>query len=91
GRWKNAADFLTRLTQGITDVAPIYFLLAQVQVQNGQPDKAMEALKRGIQLVDPALALAWMSRDEFNTVRTTGEFKSLVDQLEISAVSPEKK
>lgn len=91
GRWKEAATFLTQLTQEVPDVAPIYFLLAQVQVQNGQQDKAMEALKRGIQLVDPKLALAWMSREEFNSVRNTGEFKTLTDQLEIQAVSPEPK
>lgn len=91
GRWKEAAAFLTNLTKEITNVAPIYFLLAQVQIQNGQQDKAIEALKRGIQLIDPSLALAWMSRDEFNAVRGTGEFKSLIDQLEISNVSLDKK
>jgi tetratricopeptide (TPR) repeat protein len=91
GRWKDAADFLTKLTQNVTDVAPIYFLLAQVQVQNGQPDKAIAALKRGVQLIDPQLALAWMSREEFNKVRGSGDFKTLVDQLEIATVSPDKK
>jgi tetratricopeptide (TPR) repeat protein len=91
GRWKEAATFLTNLTKEITNVAPIYFLLAQVQIQNGHQDKAIEALKRGIQLIDPGLALAWMSRDEFNTVRGTGEFKSLIDQLEISNTSLGKK
>ena len=60
-----------------------------VQVQNGQPDKAMDALKRGIQLTDPELALAWMRRDEFNKIRNTGNFKNLVDQLEIATVSLE--
>jgi Tfp pilus assembly protein PilF len=90
GRWKEAADFLTKLTQEVTDVAPIYFLLAQVQVQNGQQDKALAALRRGVQLIDPEMALAWMSREEFNAVRGTGEFKSLVDQLEIATVSLEK-
>jgi tetratricopeptide (TPR) repeat protein len=91
GRWKEAANFLTRLTKETTDVAPIYFLLAQVQLQNGEQQKAIEALKRGVQLVDPELALAWMSREEFNTVRDTGEFKNMVDKLEISTVSLEKK
>jgi tetratricopeptide (TPR) repeat protein len=90
GRWKEAADFLTQLTQEVTSVAPVYFLLAQVQVQNGQPEKAIEALKRGVQLVDPALALAWMSREEFNAIRSAGDFKSLIDQLEFAAVSLDK-
>lgn len=89
GRWKEASDFLTELTQEVTDVAPIYFLLAQVQIQNGNEAKALEALQRGIQLVDPELALAWMNRKEFNEVRNSGDFKTLVDQLEISTVSLE--
>jgi len=87
GRWEKAAEFLENLTQEVTDVAPVYFLLAQVQVQNGQQDKAVEALQRGIQLVDPSLALAWMSRDEFNTVRGSRDFQALIDQLEIASVS----
>ena len=91
GKWKEAAEFLTKLTQEVTDVAPVYFLLAQVQVQNGQQDKAIEALKRGVQLIDPGLALAWMSREEFNSVRGSGEFKNLVDQLEIATVSLDNK
>lgn len=84
GRWKDAAKFLTQLTQGVTDVAPVYFLLAQAQIQSGQQDKAFEALKHGIQLVDPQLALIWMRRDEFNAVRNTSEFKALTAQLEKS-------
>jgi len=72
-------------------VAPLYFLLAQVQVQNNQEELAMAALQRGIQLLDPNLALAWMSRKEFNDVRESSEFKSLVDELEISAVSLDSK
>jgi len=86
-RWEEAAEFLTVLTRDITDVAPLYFLLAQVQIQNGRQDKALLALKRGVQLVDPDLALAWMSGEEFSTVRGTGEFKKLLDELEIASVS----
>lgn len=89
GRWKEAAEFLTELTQEVTDIAPIYFLLAQVQVQNGEEAKALEALQRGVQLMDPDMALAWMSRDEFNDVRDSGDFKKMVDELEIATVSLE--
>jgi tetratricopeptide (TPR) repeat protein len=91
GRWKEAADFLTELTREVTDVAPVYFLLAQVQVQNGQPDKAIAALKRGIQLIDPEQALAWMNSKEFNAVRDSADFKKMVDQLEIATVSLDRK
>lgn len=87
GQWKDAADFLEKLTEQVTDIAPIYFLLAQVQVQNGQQEKAIAALKRGIQLVDPTLALAWMNQQEFNDVRESPDFRKLVDELEIASVS----
>lgn len=90
GRWEEAATFLKQLTSEVTDVAPIYFLLAQVQVQNGQEEEAMVAMRRGIQLIDPNLALAWMSRDEFNSVRETQEFRTLMDKLEIDSVSLKK-
>lgn len=87
GLWSEAADFLEQLTEQVTDIAPVYFLLAQVEVQNGRQDKAMAALQRGIQLVDPSLALAWMGQDEFNDVRESPEFKRLADELEIASVS----
>ena len=87
GRWEDAAGFLEKLTEEVTDVAPIYFLLAQVQVQNGEHEKAITTLKRGMQLVDPNLALAWMGQQEFNDVRESADFQKLVDELEISTVS----
>lgn len=87
GQWKQAAEVLTEVTREITDVAPIYFLLAQVQIQNNQEELALDALQRGIQLVDPDLALAWMSRAEFHAVRDSSEFISLINELEIAAVS----
>lgn len=90
GRWKEASVFLTKLTQGVTDVAPLYFLLAQAQIQNGQQDKAIDALKRGIQLVDPQLALTWMGRKEFDTIRDTSNFKTLVAGLEHTPETPKE-
>lgn len=87
GRWQDAADFLKNLTEEVTNVAPIYFLLAQVQIQNGQPEDAVAALQRGIQLIDPTLALAWMNRKEFSDLRGTADFQKLIDQLEIESVS----
>lgn len=81
GRWKDATDFLTRLTQEVTDIAPLYFLLAQAQMQNGQPEKAIETLKLGIPLIDPALAQTWLQRDEFKALRGSKNFKVLIAPL----------
>lgn len=91
GRWKDAATSLTKLTKEVTDVAPLYFLLAQAQIQNGRTEKAMDALKLGIPLVDPQLALTWMSSKEFDAVRNTADFKALVNRLKTGAVPPEPK
>jgi tetratricopeptide (TPR) repeat protein len=90
GRWNQAAAFLNELTQDVTDVAPLYFLLAQAEIQNERQEKAIEALQRGIQLIGPSLALEWMSRKEFNAVRNSQEFRKLVVRLKEASVSFEE-
>jgi len=81
GRWKEAATRLEALTKDITDVSALYFLLAQVQTHNGEPEKAIAALKRGIQLMDPNSALAWMNKQEFEALRKSDEFQQMVQML----------
>ncbi len=88
GRWKGAAASLTRLTQAVTDVAPLYFLLAQVQMQNQQPEEALQALKSGVQQIDPELARVWLQRKEFAPLRESKEFKALMTPQE-KANSPQ--
>ena len=82
GRWKQAADLLEKLTEEITDVPVLYFLLAQVETHNNQPDKAMAALKRGVQLSDPNSALAYMDSSEFEQLRESDEFQIMIRALE---------
>jgi tetratricopeptide (TPR) repeat protein len=81
GRWKEAAPVLTELVQELPDVAPLYFLLAQAQLQNGQPEKAVDALKNGVQLIDPDLARTWLAREDFNVLRNQTGFKQLLAPL----------
>ena len=88
-RWQKAAEFLTTLTQDVPDVAPLYILLAQIQSKNGEQEKALDALKKAIQLVDPDSALTWMSREGFDDVRRESWFKELVDKLETASGSPD--
>jgi tetratricopeptide (TPR) repeat protein len=82
GRWKQAADLLEQLTQEITDVPVLYFLLAQVETHNNQPEKAIAALKRGVQLSDPNSALAYMDSSEFEQLRESDEFQVMIHALE---------
>jgi tetratricopeptide (TPR) repeat protein len=82
GRWQQAAMLLERLTSEITDVPVLYFLLAQVEMHNNRPQKAMEALQRGIQLSDPTAALAYMDSSEFELLRSSEDFQVMMQALE---------
>jgi Tfp pilus assembly protein PilF len=80
-RWEEAADLLQALTEEITDIPVLYFLLAQVEMHNDHPEKAFTALQRGIQLADPNSALAYMSTKEFDQLRESDEFQVLIKSL----------
>jgi len=82
GRWEHAAHLLEGLTQQITDVPVLYFLLAQVEMHNNRPGKAMAALQRGVQLTDPNSALAYMDSNEFEKLRASDEFQLMIRSLE---------
>ena len=86
GRWEQAANILEDLTQKITDVPVLYFLLAQVEMHNDRPGRAMAALQRGVQLTDPNSALAHMDSNEFDQLRASDEFQLMIRSLE----KPEK-
>lgn len=87
GRWQEASELLESLVQEITDVPVLYFLLAQVEMHNNRPDKAMAALQRGVQLSDPSYALAYMDSKEFELLRTSDEFQFMIRSLEKPANS----
>ncbi|MEN7972765.1 MAG: tetratricopeptide repeat protein [Verrucomicrobiota bacterium] len=82
GHWSQAADLLENLTEDITDVPVLYFLLAQVQTKNNQPEKALAALQRGMQLTDPNAALGHMNSSEFDQLRESEEFQIMIRALE---------
>ncbi len=82
GKWEQAANLLDDLTQEITDVPVLFFLLAQVETHNNRPEKAMEAIRRGIQLTDPNAALAYMDSSEFEKLRESDEFQIMIKTLE---------
>ena len=82
GRWAPAAELLDTLTQEITDVPILFFLLAQVEINNGNPTKALAAMQRAMQLTDPNTALAYMDSTEFDQLRESEEFQSMIKALE---------
>lgn len=82
GNWELASEQLRALTQEVTDVANLYFLLARVENKLGNSAAAVAALQRGVQLTDPKLAMAWMSEDEFDLLREEEQFQSLMKYVE---------
>jgi Tfp pilus assembly protein PilF len=82
GRWEEAANILHSLTQEITDVPVLFFLLAQVETHNGNTDKAIAAIKRGVQLSDPNAAIAYMDSKDFAQLRESEEFQGMIKALE---------
>ena len=84
GKWEQAAALLDNLTKEITDVSVLYFLQARAEAKINHPQKAMDALRRGIQLTDPNAALAWMDDSEFELLRNTDDFQNMIQALESS-------
>ncbi len=82
GRWEHAANLLEGLTQEITDIPVLYFLLARAETHNNRPEKAMAAIQRGIQLTDSSSAIAYMDSDEFDQLRKSDEFQLMIRALE---------
>jgi tetratricopeptide (TPR) repeat protein len=82
GNWELAGEQLRALTQEVTDVANLYLLLARVENKLGNGEAALEALRRGVQLTDPKLALAWMDDTEFEQLRSREEFQALIKYAE---------
>ncbi len=84
GKWEDAANLLHQLTQEMPDDTVLFQLLAQVEIKNGQPEKAIKALQRFNQLSDPNAALGYMSSKEFDQVRNSADFQAMVKALESS-------
>jgi len=82
GQKKEAAVVLTKLTEGIPDVAPIYFVLARLQIETGETDAAIKNLEKGAELTDSAVALKWLSSETFNPLRGKREFTALIERLD---------
>jgi tetratricopeptide (TPR) repeat protein len=78
GRWDLAAEKLRILVAYTPEDHTLYFLLARAENKLGNSAAATAALRRGIQLVDPKLAIAWMDDSEFDQLRNTEEFQALI-------------
>ncbi len=88
GNWERAAEQLRQLSEQMTDDHIVYFLLARAENKLGNTVAATEALRRGIQLTDPKLAIAWMDEAEFDQLRNTEEFQALMKYVQQERKNP---
>jgi tetratricopeptide (TPR) repeat protein len=79
--WAGAVRQLSLAAELSPGTPPILFRLAQCHAHAGQTEQALEALRRGIALVDAARALVWMSRSEFDPIRHEPQFQQWIDEL----------
>lgn len=78
GKWDDAIPKLEQLTEVSPDVASVYFRLAEALSHRDRSSEAMKALERGVDLIDPKTALAWMARSEFDLLRNENDFQKLI-------------
>jgi predicted Zn-dependent protease len=82
GQWDKAAVILDELGDAMPSSAVIQFRLAQALSHvNGKRTQAFDTLEHAVSLVDSRKALAWLSRSDFDLMRSEDRFKKLSDQL----------
>ena len=80
-QWEQATVLLKAIILQAPHAVPAYFRYAQTLSMISEYDEAMMALRKGIRLVDAKKALSWVSREEFDRLRSRDEFRTLVDDL----------
>jgi tetratricopeptide (TPR) repeat protein len=80
-RWDEAATLLNSSSQILPKAAPVHLRLAQVLSQLGRGEEAMQALRRGLDLLDGPTALAMVASTDFDRLRDRNDFKQLVSEL----------
>lgn len=79
--WPEAVNQLQELGRLTPESPPVQFRLAQALSHTGNRQGAIDALYRAVALVDPRNALAWLSRNEFDLIRSEPRFQQLVTEL----------
>jgi Tfp pilus assembly protein PilF len=91
-RREQAVEFLENYSRQNTGHAlPLYLLLAKLEAQTTNAPAAVAALREMADVTTPNLALIRLNLDDFDSIRDTEEFQSLVHQIELAAVTLEEK
>jgi len=79
--WEQAAPILERAAELSPDMPPIHFRLAQCYARTQRPREAVRAMEQILPHIDPRQALAWLSRDDFDSIRQEESFQRLIARL----------
>lgn len=91
GRRDEAVAFLEEYSRrNEAQALPLYLLLAEIESAATNSAAAAAALEKACSLISPNLALIELNRETFDPVRETDEFKKLVQQVELAAVTLEE-
>jgi len=90
GQPERAMAFLREVCrQQSADALPLYLLLANLEARSTNAVATVDALKNITRYISPNLALIELHREEFDTIRDTEAFQTLLHQLEIAMVTLE--
>ncbi len=80
--WEKANQLLSKLTDEFPNVAPFWFLRAQVEMELKNNGGAIVALQRAVKLVDSSYAFSWLSKTEFRPLHNNQHFKQILSMVE---------
>ena len=84
GQWKKAAEMLMKIQQQAPELGPVYFKLGEALSHSSNKAAAIETIRKGVLLVDPKQALAWLASERFDTLRADPAFEKVLDELSAS-------
>lgn len=92
GHRDQSIKFLSNYNDLNTEKAlPLYLMLAKFEAESTNTTATVAALEKITSLLSPNLALIKLNMDDFDSIRNTEEFQSLVQQVELAAVTLEEK
>jgi len=82
--WAHAINVLMQIQQQAPELAPVYFKLGEALSHTGSKPAAVEALNKGVLLVDPKKALGWLADERYDLLRNNDDFQKLINKLSSS-------
>ncbi len=84
-KWSQAITVLMKIQQQAPELAPVYFKLGEALSHTGSKESAVQALNKGVLLVDPKKALGWLVDERYDLLRSNKTFQKLINDLSSSS------